>query len=163
MRYADARPTIKSGDRLAWTHRKWSSWYDFKVMMVRLFKMSEYSHVAFALVEDDRVFVVESVTPVVQRVPLSDHLPCYLLSGTGITDAQRLKAIGMLGKYPYSQLLAIWAGILAIFGKQTSRHIKAMECAKFVNVVFDLPYPDTPSDFVAGELTRGAALTEIQP
>lgn len=76
MRYADVRNHIKSGDMLLWTHRRLRSWYDFKVMLVRIFTMSKYSHVATAFVSGGRVWVIESVTPLPRLVPLSNCLPC---------------------------------------------------------------------------------------
>lgn len=71
MDYAQARPLIKSGDILAFTHTKWGTWRDFKVQMVRFFTQSEYSHVATAWVFSGRVFVIEAVVPLVRIYPLS--------------------------------------------------------------------------------------------
>lgn len=71
MKYADARSTIRSGDLLAWSHRGWWSWHDFKIQMVRMFTRSEYSHVAIAWVVGGRVFVIEAVEPLVRIYPLS--------------------------------------------------------------------------------------------
>lgn len=73
MKYVEARPLIKSGDLLAFSHAIpwWKSWYDFKVAMVRMFTMSEYSHAAIAWCIGERVFVLEAVTPLVRIFPLS--------------------------------------------------------------------------------------------
>jgi hypothetical protein len=78
--YAAQRHEIKSGDLLAWSHRKWGSLYDIKIQAVRLFTMSEYSHVGIAWVVSGRVFVIEAVEPMVRIYPLSKlgsfyHIP----------------------------------------------------------------------------------------
>jgi len=80
MKYSEKRGSIKSGDLLAWSHRTWGSWYDFKIQIVRIFTRSEYSHVATAWVVGQRVFAIEAVEPRARIFPLSRlgnffHLP----------------------------------------------------------------------------------------
>ena len=70
-KYSEYRDQIKSGDLLAWSHRGFRSWHDFKVQAVRLFTQSEYSHVGIAWVVGGRVFVIEAVEPRVRIFPLS--------------------------------------------------------------------------------------------
>lgn len=70
-KYPEYRENIKSGDLLAWSHRGWKSFYDFKIQMVRLFTQSEYSHVGTAWVVGNRVFVIEAVEPRARIFPLS--------------------------------------------------------------------------------------------
>ena len=154
--YKDIRPQIKSGDVLGWTHRKWNSWYDLKVMFVRLAQMSEYSHVGIALVEDGRVWVLEAVTPLVRKVPLSDDLPCYVVTGNGLTPEQRLKALSMVGKAKYSQ----WEAVKAFFGKNTLEDDR-IECAEFVVEVLGLSCKAIPSEVIDFKLSQGALLTKV--
>lgn len=154
--YKNIRPAIKSGDILAWTHRKWTSWYDIKVMMVRLFQLSEYCHVGLALVEDGRVWVLEAVTPYVRKVPLSDELPCYVITGNGLTEEQKLKAISLVGKAEYSQ----WEAIKAFFGKNTLNDDR-IECAEYVCQILDLPCKAIPTTVVDYKLSQGALLTKV--
>ena len=50
MKYEDVRPTITSGDIVAFTHTGWSSWSDIESQIVRMATRSEFSHVAMAWV-----------------------------------------------------------------------------------------------------------------
>ena len=154
--YKDVRPTIKSGDILAWTHKSWKSWYDIKIMIVRLMQLSEYCHVGIAVVGQDRVWIVESVTPLVRIVPLSGELPCYVITGNGLTDKQRLKAISMIGKAEYSQ----WEAIKAFF-KGNTLNDDRLQCAEFVAEILDLPCKATPSSIVDYKLSQGASLIKV--
>jgi hypothetical protein len=69
--YSNHRDKIQSGDILAWSHREWDTFYDFKIQMVRLATRSEYSHVAVAWRVAGRLFVIEAVEPMVRIYPLS--------------------------------------------------------------------------------------------
>lgn len=71
MKYLEARPDIKSGDLLAFSHSGWWSWHDIKILLVRMFCRSEYSHVAIAWVVGGRVFAIEAVEPKARIFPLS--------------------------------------------------------------------------------------------
>jgi hypothetical protein len=109
MNYAAARPRIQSGDLLAWSHRGWSTWHDFKVQMVRAFTQSEYSHVATAWVVGGRVLVIEAVMPLVRIYPLSKLGEFYWLPQRAPwmpeTEEYALAHVGE----PYSQLQAMQA------------------------------------------------------
>lgn len=72
MNYSDARSEIRSGDIIALSHTAWGSFYDIQVQSVRTFTQSEYSHICVAWVVGGRVFLVESVTPFVRIMPLSN-------------------------------------------------------------------------------------------
>ena len=109
MKYTDARPLIKSGDLLAWSHSGWASWHDFKVQMVRMFTKSEFSHVGTAWVVGGRVFVIEAVVPLVRIYPLSKTGEFYWLPlGAEWKDETLEFAISKVGE-PYSQLQAMQA------------------------------------------------------
>lgn len=108
-RYSEYRNQIKSGDLLAWSHRPWGSFYDFKIQMVRVFTRSEYSHVGVAWVVAGRVFVVEAVEPLVRIYPLSKlgdfyHTPM----GIDLTPVAEDAMISYVGTR-YSQLDAVRA------------------------------------------------------
>lgn len=109
MKYADARPTLRSGDLLAWSHRGWSTFHDIKIQLVRMFTRSEYSHVGLVWVIGGRVLVIEAVEPLVRIYPLSKlgsfyHLP---MQATWKPETEEL-ALSHVGT-PYSQLDAIRA------------------------------------------------------
>ncbi len=82
MEYTKCRPTIASGDLLAWSHRGWASFYDWKVQFIRFCMQSEYSHVGVAWCVGERVFVIEAVEPRARIYPLSKlgsfyHIPMF--------------------------------------------------------------------------------------
>lgn len=110
--YEVVRPTIKSGDLLAWTHRKWASIYDMQIQAVRIFTESEFSHVGMAWVVEGRVFVIEAVTPKVRIYPLSKLLPFYLVPLNAPWNKETVEfALAQVGDN-YSK----WQAIQAFFG-----------------------------------------------
>jgi hypothetical protein len=156
MKYSEIRDTLQSGDILAWTHRfKWT-WYDFKCYMVRLFTVSEYSHVGVCIVQDGRVWVLEAVTPTVRLVPLSDEVPCFVLKGKGLTEEQKFRGMALVGKAKYSQ----WEAILAYFGKNDLNNDR-WECAELVDYVLDLNLEATPASLVDELLQQGYPMYTI--
>jgi hypothetical protein len=158
MRYAEYRGKIKSGDVLAWSFRGgwFDSWHSFKINAVRLFQRSEYSHVGIAWVIAGRVFVLESVVPLVRSVPLSGLLPAYVISGRGLGRDQLELALSMVGKAEYSQ----WEAIKAFFGYNSLENDR-IQCAEYVIKVLDLNCQATPSEVVRYMIHHGARLTEV--
>lgn len=127
MNYTQARPLIRSGDLLAWSHRApwYKSWYDFKIAMVRAFTQSEYSHVGVAWCVGDRVFVLEAVTPLVRIYPLSKLGEFYYIPlPAKFNDAALEYALSKVGE-PYSQLQAMQA----VF--KTPQDDKLWQCAEY--------------------------------
>jgi hypothetical protein len=99
VKYAEVRPKIKSGDVLAWTHRKWGTWYDFQIQMVRFFTQSEYCHIGVAYVVGERVFVLESVGAGIRQQPLSQELPFYWIpTNVTWTDKALNAAMSKMGQ-----------------------------------------------------------------
>lgn len=160
MKYASFRSQIRTGDVLAWSGRKVRSWYDFKIMLVRLFTMSEYNHVGIAIVMGGRVWVLEAVTPHVRLVPLSNLLPCYHMTSSGLTEEQVEAGLALVGKHDvvYSQ----WEAIKAFFGKNDPEDSQ-IQCAELVSGLLNLHCRATPSDVVGTMLANESTLTEIQP
>jgi len=165
LSYQTLRSRIKSGDLLAWSHRSgwFSSWYDFKVNVVRAVQMSEYSHVGVAFVAHGRVWVIESVTPVVRMVPLSNLLPCYVVSvKDGWNDLAERYALGMIGKGEYSQIEAMKA-----FFRMNHKEDDHLECAEFVQQVYrragwELTRRAVPSDTVLEAQMRGGKMLYLE-
>lgn len=155
MKYHDIRPSIKSGDILAWTHRKWGTWYDLKIQLIRIFTRSEYVHVAVAWVVGGRVFALEAVVPLVRIYPLSKlgdfyHVPV----GANWTDEVEEYALGHIGAQ-YSQK----AAIESVLSQVTSDQVN--ECAAYAISVLkkagiDLGNKAVPSDVVQAALSRGS-------
>lgn len=78
MKYSEIKNKIKSGDVLVWGHRTWGTWADFKNQIARILCRSDYMHTGTAWVVGDRIFVIESVLPVVRITLLSSSLAeCY--------------------------------------------------------------------------------------
>lgn len=159
MKYTDARPLIKSGDLLAWSHRGWCSWYDLQIQAVRIFTRSEYSHVGIAWVIGGRVFVLEAVKPLVRIFPLSKLVPFYWLpfDGSWTADAEE-SGLAHIGE-SYSTLQAV-NGFLGTLrpGADTE-----WQCAEYVDIVMkangiDLGPVITPSALVYQAQNRSAVL-----
>lgn len=109
MEYSAHRKEIKSGDLLAWSNKKWKSWHDIKIQLVRIFLRTEYSHVGTAYVMGGRVWVLEAVEPCSRIYPLSKlgnffHIP---LPANWTPEAEE-KALSYIGA-EYKQLDAIKA------------------------------------------------------
>lgn len=151
MRYDQVRPMIKSGDLLAWTHRGWGSWYDFKIQMVRMFTRSEYSHVGVAWVSAGRVWVIEAVTPKVRVFPLSKLSPFYWLPmPVGPWDEEReTAALAPVGD-DYSQ----WQAIVSIAHKPTRDNL--WQCAELAHMIEALFGIELGKDITPKGLVRAA-------
>lgn len=164
MKYADVRNSIRSGDLLAWSARKVESLHDLQVQAIRVFDRTEYVHVGVAWVCGGRVWVIESVTPVVRVVPLSNLLPCYhVTTAAKWTKGAEQYAISYVGNknYRYSR----WEAVKGFFGA-TNDENKWLQCAEFARLVYaalgiDLDGRATPSDVVNGFLERGGKLTQL--
>ena len=160
MKYAQARPAIRSGDVLAWSHRGVRDWHELKIWFVRLFTRSEYSHVGTAWCIGERVFVIEAVQPKVRIYPLSKLLDCYWLPMEAEwlphTEALALECVGD----NYSQLQAVQAPF------ETPPDDLLWECAELLAKIarsdgIDLGTVYTPSAIVQAALENGAQLIYI--
>lgn len=126
MNYATIRPSIKSGDLLAWTHRSWKTWTDIKIQLVRFFTQSEYSHVALALELGGRIFVIEAVKPCVRIALLSQLGEFYIVPlNADWTEDVTEYALSHIGE-PYSEVQAVQS-----FFKHL-QHDSEWECAELV-------------------------------
>lgn len=146
MEYKDIRPTIKSGDLIAWSSGK-----GIQVNIIRIFTRSEYTHVGIAWVVDGRIFVVEAVpSDGICITVLSEHQPFYHVShGDAFkwtADMERF----MLSKVgeEYSR----WEAILGFFNKTRDNGI--WECAELVRETYSITdgcidrIPATPTKMV---------------
>ena len=160
MIYSKARPMIRSGDVLAWSHRGIKSWHDLKIWFVRMFTRSEYSHVGTAWVVGNRVFVIEAVMPKVRIYPLSKLGDFYWLQmGAYWRKATETLALSFVGD-DYSQLQAMVSPFI------TPPDDRRWECAELVATVarqdsIDLGAVYTPSEVVLAAQKRGAPLTYV--
>lgn len=162
--YGWHRPNFRSGDIFAQSHGGWSSWRQIKVMAVRVFTLSTYSHVGVVEVDhtDGRVYAIEAVQPVVHRVPLSTigsfyHLPMRR-AWWGV--AASIAAKDALGT-PYSQLDAM----RAFFSPLPAGTVT--ECAALTREIemrcgVDLGPMSRPDAVVQRALELGSSITFVQ-
>lgn len=168
MNYSEARPSIQSGDILAWSHYDWSSWYDLQVQGVRIGTESEYCHVALARVMDGRVWCLESVEPLVRCVPLSnliEHGFYWIPMGRQMSEVELEFAYSKVAIARYSKLEAIKAQMSAAL---QSHDDNVMECAKYVRACcsrsgLEVGMRDTPAAVVRGAQDMGCPVYFVQP
>lgn len=110
MNYNDYRDKIRTGDVIAYSLSGWDVKNKFILDAIRVLTMSEYNHVGIAVVENDRVMLLEATRPYSRIYPLSKtgsfyHIPMNL----EITDNSKLfKFIGL--PYSYSKAIAsLWS------------------------------------------------------
>jgi hypothetical protein len=162
--YKQQRPQFRSGDIFAQSHGGWGSWKDIKVMLVRVFTLSTYSHVGVIEVDptDGRVYAIEAVQPVVHRVPLSTigsfyHLPMRGAKWDWRADAAVKSALGT----PYSE----WDAIRAFFSPLPAWTVT--ECAALTREIemrcgVDLGPMSRPDAVVQRSLELGSSITFIK-
>lgn len=165
MNYSDARPKIKSGDLLSWSHRTpmLASWHDFKVGMVRLFGRSEYSHVGTAWAFRGRLFVIEAVkVGGVRLFPLSRAGDFFWVPQTRPrwNDAAEEFAMSVLG-CQYSELQAAQAP----FGEPAEDDL--FQCAELYRAIakrmgVECGSESTPWAVVSDALDQGRPLYFIK-
>jgi hypothetical protein len=163
--YHTARPRFRSGDIFAQSHGSWGSWNDFKVMCVRVFTLSTYSHVGVIHVDpiDGHVYAIEAVRPKARRVRLSTigpfyHLPMFRARWSEDTSFYVHQIIGA----PYSQ----WDAIRAFFKPLPAGTVS--ECAALTREVLmrcgvDLGPMSRPDSVVQRALELRASITFIKP
>lgn len=166
MNYTDARGTLKSGDIIALSHKEWSSWYDLRVQLVRIFTESEYSHVGIVWAFAGRMFIIESVEPVVRIYPISNlaekgfyHIPTTI----EMTDKELEFLMSKVGVAKYSK----WQAILAYLSKLKIGEDEYYECAELLIVAralsgLSLGGKATPSAIVQDLLETGHTLTFVK-
>lgn len=112
MKYAEARPLMRSGDLLGFSHERWGSWYDLKVQAVRFARRSVYCHVgAVFLGPGSRVMCWEAVSQGIRLHPLRYLLPFWWVPMRAQwEDEVEEWACDQLGE-PYSEWQALLGGL----------------------------------------------------
>lgn len=146
MKYSEIRHTLKSGDILAWSHTGWSSWYDFKLQLIRIFTKSEFVHVGIVWKFGTRVFILEATSPTPRIVPLSNKIPFYLLRlPKKISDKAIEYAMSHIGLTPYSTIEAI----KSFFGTNSISNSR-LQCVEYVKNILGIDgYNFTGKDITA--------------
>lgn len=160
MNYSEARPTIKSGDLIAYSAGDWKSWHGIKINLIRIFMRSTYSHVGVAWVISGRVFILEAVVPLTRIYPLSKTGNFYLIPLNAEwsinTEEYALSRIGEA----YSQ----WDAIKAYFNPLKKGSVS--ECAAYAREILlrdgiDLGELSRPDTVVQAALDRGCFVKYI--
>ncbi len=132
MNYAQARPLIKSGDALFWSHYDWSTWYDIQVQAVRLGTQSEYCHAAVAWEYAGRVWCIEAVSPLIRLVPLSNligtHGFYWAPLDVPMTNEELEFALAKVSIGKYSKVEAVRAQ----FEQLNNQDDDSWQCAEFL-------------------------------
>lgn len=129
--YSNVRDRIKSGDVLALTHKAWGTLYDLQIQIVRFFTQSEYAHVGLIWEVGGRLFVIESVEPLVRIVPLSHFADegFYWISMREPIDQAELEfALAKVGVARYSK----WQAILAFLRRLKIGADNLESCTEFL-------------------------------
>lgn len=157
MRYNDVRPSIKSGDVLVWHY---TDWY---MRLVSLFTTSKYNHIGVAIVISGRVMVLEAVGRGVQLNPLSEHLPCYLITMPDYWNADlETFAFSTVG-HKYS----VWQAILGGLGLLDAGKDNRWQCAELTNTVLSSSRmaegaEDTPTSIVETLMENGLTISYVK-
>ena len=159
--YAELRPTIKSGDILAWTNRRIEKISDLTLQVIRFFTKSEYVHVGTAWVVNDRVFVIEATIPLVRIYPLSKLLPFYLIN----TNSPWLKETENYALSIVGEKYSIRQAMFSLFKKPNLDD--SWECAELVYELLkkdgiDIGEAYTPSDIIYNGLRHFSNLKLIE-
>lgn len=164
--YNDFRFTIKSGDLIAFSHTSWKSVYDIQVQAVRAASFTEFSHIGIAVVLGGRVWIAESVTPVVRFVPLSNFTKegfFVIHTDTEMTEEELEYLLSKVGNGKYSK----WQAILAWLGKLKLGADELYECAEYVILArrlsgLDLGDRAVPAAVVKEALSKGFPMYWLQ-
>ena len=164
MKYSEAKPKIKSGDLLAWSHKKWGSWYDFQIQMVRAFTQSDYCHVGIAWCIAGRTFVIEAVGSGVRIFPLS-HAESFYWVPLPVEWSEKVEefALSTIGE-PYSKIECF----KAFFGMELEEtKERTWECAELAMAILGqagckLNVSPTPSKVVQAALEKGNSLCFVE-
>jgi len=156
MKYTDVRPTIKSGDVLVWNSKSWH------LKLVSFFTTSQYNHIALVVVVSGRVMILEATLKGVTLTPLSEELPCYLISLPQYwnNQVQELAFSSLGNKY------SIWQAILGGLGLLDPGKDDRWQCAELVSVVLASAgmidkFEMTPVLLVEQLIEQGAPLTYL--
>ncbi len=165
MRYNDVRPTLKTGDLLAWTHDGIESWHDFEVQLVRVGTRSEFTHVGVAFVFAQRVFVIEAVGTGVRIFPLSRLLPFYLV--------RKPKPLGEVAiEYAFQHIGVEYesklAMVLAFITGESLANNKRLQCCELTRAIYDadddpLDCEDKPTSVVRVAMETWGPLEWVAP
>lgn len=155
MKYKEARPMIKSGDIIAFSHM------DLASQVIRAATRSQYSHVGIAWSVAGRLMILEAVNPMIRIYPLSMLLPFYWVSiDIDLNSSAEEFALSRVGeRYSVSEAVLGFLGMNKADNK--------WQCAEYVKSVLDaanynLPGNATPSDVVTEALNKDGDIYIVQ-
>lgn len=152
LQYKECMRCVKTGDILAFTGPKVGSRTHFFAYLVRLFTMSEYSHVGIAYKMENRLYLLEAQVPEVRITPMGDRGNYYLIPMNvkvpqTVVDSL-LREVG--------EEYSIMEALRSYFGLNNFKDKKWI-CTEYVKYYLDmmgveLKKVKTPSDVVKGLL-----------
>lgn len=161
-KYSEYRSSIKSGDLLVWKVTSNKTISKITSTIIRLFTLSEYTHVGIAWYIGNRLFVIEACSAGIRLLPLSQctsfyHIPMYVNWKAEYENAL-LSEIGT----SYSYIDAI-KGYLKILKPNGNNSWQCAELANYFYKVTGRDYEDnlTPSTLVSAVLNDGHSLTYV--
>lgn len=152
---------IQSGDLLIWKYPDNSIFSKCISFIVRLFTLSEYSHVGIAHRVYDNVFVVEATSSGVYINLLTTTRDCYHIPMNIEWSFDKENYLLSKEGSPYS----IWEALTGYLWNKTIKNNK-WQCVELANSFFEycgLKYPGayTPSKLVEALLEEGRPLNYI--
>lgn len=164
MLYSEIRHEIQSGDIITTSNENWDSLANLESQVVRAVTQSEFSHCAVAWVVANRVFVIESVVPLVRIKPLSNFDNFYWIPTPDfpMTEAELEYGLSKVGTESYSK----WDAVLAQFNLLDIAADDSWQCSELVIAMrrlsqLELGEKATPSAVVKEALKRGYKLTYV--
>lgn len=129
MKYADVRDQIRTGDMLLWRNVKSSGTRSvIEHWLVKHGTASPYTHVGVALVEHDRVSVMDLTTTGCAPRLLSSDIPCdWAPAPQPLSEAALTFAFSCFGKLVYYR----WRAIVAAFRAFVTGQESPGECAEY--------------------------------
>lgn len=164
--YEAYRKNIKSGDVIAVSHAGLHNLDDLLCHVVRLAQESEYCHVGLVWKVSGRLFVIESVKPLIRLVPLSQFADkgFYHIKLKKAMSSEELEfALAKVGKGHYSN----WQAIKGFFRNLQIGNDDFWQCAEFVIACrklsgVDLGEVATPSKVVQAALDQNFEINYIK-
>lgn len=141
---------IKSGDLLIWSKDRHSLLSNIFLTIIRLFTLSDFAHVAIAVIENDKLCIVEATTPTIRLVEVKPDDEFYFIPMNVEWKLEYLDfLLNKLGlKYSFMD------GVRAYFNKKLEDDNR-WQCAELANAFYKLTGSDYKNCFTPTKLVNG--------
>ena len=146
--YEKYRPRIKSGDLLAWDYVVPSKLGTIYGYLIQMFTRDRYTHVGIALVEDDRVLIIEAAPPEIQISCLSKFIPFYHIP----MDIEWTEEHSRILKSRLGERYSRWEAVKSYF--TSPKQDRYWQCAEFIHwyykqIGLDYKFGYTPKSVIS--------------